>query len=67
VRQHEAGARRVPIVALTANALPEDRERCREAGMDGYLGKPVRMAMLHGELARFLTAPGSDEVGPKPT
>jgi signal transduction histidine kinase len=67
VRQHEAGARHVPIVALTANAQPEDRERCREAGMDGYLGKPVRLALLQGELARFLTGPGPGDVGPTAT
>ncbi|MBX7165355.1 MAG: response regulator [Pirellulales bacterium] len=32
----------VPIVALTAHALPEDRQRCRDAGMDGYVAKPLR-------------------------
>lgn len=67
VRQHEAGTRHVPIVALTANAQPEDRERCREAGMDGYLGKPVRLALLQGELARFLAGTGPRDVGPTAT
>ncbi|HEX5052364.1 MAG TPA: ATP-binding protein [Planctomycetota bacterium] len=46
----------VPIVALTANALPEDRQRCVDAGMDGYLSKPVRLAELQAELERFLGA-----------
>ena len=50
-----AGQRaKVPILALTANALPEDRQRCLDAGMDGYLSKPVRLTVLQTELARVL-------------
>lgn len=45
---------KVPILALTANAQPEDRERCFAAGMDGFLAKPVRLAELHAELRRAL-------------
>ena len=45
---------KVPILALTANALPEDRQRCLDAGMDGYLSKPVRLNVLQAELARVL-------------
>ncbi|GAB4157745.1 MAG: hypothetical protein Fur0037_25560 [Planctomycetota bacterium] len=38
--------RRVPILALTANATPEDRERCMAAGMNGFLTKPMRANKL---------------------
>jgi CheY-like chemotaxis protein len=41
------GSRRTPIVAMTACAMASDRQRCLEAGMDGYLSKPVRAADLY--------------------
>jgi CheY-like chemotaxis protein len=41
----------VPIVALTANAFIEDREACREAGMDGFITKPVDRARLEEAIA----------------
>src|SRR5262249_36578950 len=47
----------IPIVALTANAMRGDRERCLVAGMDDYLTKPVRKEDLKGILDRWISAP----------
>ena len=47
-----------PIIALTANAFAEDRERYLAAGMDDYLAKPFDVAALQAVLARWL---GRDE------
>ena len=56
IRRREAvspSGRRVPIVAMTANAVDGDREKCIDAGMDDYLAKPVRMADLGRALERW--------------
>jgi two-component system, sensor histidine kinase and response regulator len=49
-----AGKPRTPIIAVTANAMEGDRERCLSAGMDDYLAKPVTMAALDEALRKWL-------------
>ena len=45
---------RIPIIALTANAMMGDRQRCLDAGMDGYLAKPIPPEVLMENIGRFL-------------
>jgi CheY-like chemotaxis protein len=55
LRRREAiGGGHLPIIALTANAMPGDRERCLEAGMDGYVSKPMKRAELFQAIASGL-------------
>jgi len=55
-RELSAGAKRLPIIALTANVMTEDRENCIAAGMDAHLGKPIEPAQMIEVLSRFLKA-----------
>ena len=55
---------RVPIVALTADAFRESRDRAREAGMDGFLTKPAHLPQLRDMLARHGGAAGADDSAP---
>jgi signal transduction histidine kinase len=52
IRELESG-KRIPIVALSAGVLAEERKRCFDAGMNAFIGKPVRDAELREMLARF--------------
>jgi two-component system sensor histidine kinase/response regulator len=54
LRARERG-RRIPIIAMTANALSGERDRCLEAGMDDYITKPVKRRLLHDTLRRWVT------------
>ena len=54
VRAEESGGSRLPIIALTANALREEELRCRQAGMDAYLSKPVRLEQLKAAIDAWL-------------
>ncbi|HTA71229.1 MAG TPA: response regulator [Bryobacteraceae bacterium] len=62
IRFREGTNRHTPIVGLTANALPGDRERCLAAGMDDYLSKPVSVEQLKNAIGQWV---GEDALEPE--
>jgi CheY-like chemotaxis protein len=52
-REAQQALGRVPIIALTANAMKGDRERCLAAGMDAYLSKPIKSSELKDALDQY--------------
>lgn len=66
IRSGEAGVRDpgIPVLALTANALPEYRQQCLEAGFDDFLTKPIDVKAFAAKLQRWL--PNSAEAAPVP-
>jgi PAS domain S-box-containing protein len=60
--ENESGADHMTIVALTANAMQGDREKCIDAGMDDYLTKPYTVEMLHKSLSAWLPVEELDPV-----
>ncbi|OMH26256.1 CHASE domain-containing protein [Motiliproteus sp. MSK22-1] len=67
IRSAENGSSgRRPIIAITANALKEEAERCREAGMDDYLSKPLILDKLKTKLAEWLPEKPVDDTGTSP-
>jgi CheY-like chemotaxis protein len=62
IRFREGTNRHTPIVGLTANALPGDRERCIAAGMDDYLTKPVSIEQLKNAIGQWV---GEDALEPE--
>ena len=55
IRNSAEAWRHIPVIAITANALSGERERCMNAGMDEYLSKPVKMEDLGKMLERFIS------------
>ncbi|MGI9272953.1 MAG: response regulator [Woeseiaceae bacterium] len=59
-------ATRIPIIALTANALPEDRQKCLDAGMDDFVSKPFTRQALAETIAKWCAPKVDAEEQPKP-
>ena len=59
-RERERGKRRIPIIALTANAMNGDREKALQAGMDDFLSKPYSREQLHAVLSRSVSLSDRD-------
>ncbi|MBR7799387.1 PAS domain S-box protein [Undibacterium fentianense] len=55
IRSLESNGQHIPIIAMTANAMPGDRERCLEAGMDHYLSKPIKSESLRELLSSLMS------------
>ena len=70
IESGQAPVRHLPIVAMTANAMAGDRQRCLDAGMDDYLAKPVTRDLLDACLKRWLRSSGvrstAHAPGPEP-
>jgi signal transduction histidine kinase/ActR/RegA family two-component response regulator len=68
IRRSEYDDRHLPIIALTAHSMAGDEQKCRAAGMDDYLSKPLREQVLRAVLARVLgeTAPSADAAAAPP-
>ncbi len=61
IRQREkVTGRHMPIIAMTAHAMKGDKERCLEAGMDGYVSKPIRARELAEAIASLVTVPAKE-------
>ncbi len=60
IRRREGDAQRTPIIAMTANAMPGDRERCIAAGMDDYIAKPIDDGVLKTALEKWGVRPASE-------
>lgn len=64
IRQGEAGGRwlHIPILALTANALTEERQKCLDAGMDDFLSKPIQSDTLLAKLGDYLHSTSNEGI-----
>ena len=66
IRQAEPAATRMPIIAVTANAMQGELDRCLAHGMDDYLSKPLRMADLREIMHKWLPLPGEPDTHAAP-
>ena len=57
IRSEETGEKRLPIIAMTANTLKGEEQRCIKLGMDAYLSKPARLRDINAILERFISVP----------
>jgi two-component system, sensor histidine kinase and response regulator len=64
IRRREGKGKHIPIIAMTANALPEDRKKCLAVGMDDHLAKPVQASALVRALERCTA--NAEEVNTEP-
>jgi len=55
IRKMSSPKGQVPLIAVTANALPEDREKCLKSGMNDYLVKPIKMKTLQSVLEKYFS------------
>lgn len=65
IRDREASTgEHIPIVAMTAHAMPGDRERCLSAGMDDYISKPIQPQTLADLVHQWAPAMPDSELSP---
>lgn len=57
--KEDDGLSHIPVIALTANAMKGDRERCLDAGCNGYMQKPVGVSDLRREIQRYTSKEAS--------
>ena len=61
IRQFKSDVSQIPIIAMTANVLEGDREKCLQAGMDDYTKKPLKLETLAEKLVRWVGTPKEEE------
>jgi len=63
IRRHEGADHHIPVIAMTAGALAEDRQRCLDAGMDDYLSKPIDPDELQAKLDHWSAVTAANDAG----
>jgi len=62
IRRRDGSTRQTPVIAVTADAMPDCRERCLEAGMNDYITKPVKTEALDLALSKWLPSEQTEPV-----